>query len=450
MGVLEYVPETSLLVSVPDERVLEGFDAAVADRLRAGEKVSPLLASGAPGGGRLAAEAIRPAAFIVAFHRDVPAGEARSLIADYDLRVQEHLDLLPNELLIQGATQDAKLLAEWDEVAYVYPASEELALGRGVHACAGAVTAYGPVGHMTARIGEGWDGAGRGAAQLGFYLGTLAAGLPRVEVQAELFRAMAEWSRHVRVDFAAAAAPGLPRTLAFLFAKGGHGDGFAFDGRGRVLAHTFYPAPPNPETIAGDLHFDDDEAWGLDSGIDVYSVALHELGHALGLGHSDRPGAVMYPYYSRLAALTQEDIEAIRELYAARETAPQPPVQPPVQPPAAPPAKPPAAPPAPPSNPQPPRADTTAPALIVTSPAAASSYTFSDSIVLRGMAQDLGGVVEVSWADSIGNTGLAQGTSNWVTAPIPLRVGSNTITVRARDAAGNSGWRTVVVTRRRR
>ena len=30
---------------------------------------------------------------------------------------------------------------------------------------------------------------------------------------------------------------------------------------GGVLAHTFYPAAPNPEPIAGDMHLDNDENW---------------------------------------------------------------------------------------------------------------------------------------------------------------------------------------------
>ncbi len=40
-----------------------------------------------------------------------------------------------------------------------------------------------------------------------------------------------------------------------------HGDAYPFDGPGAVLAHTFYPAAPNPEPMAGDMHLDDDEGW---------------------------------------------------------------------------------------------------------------------------------------------------------------------------------------------
>ena len=116
---------------------------------------------------------------------------------------------------------------------------------------------------------------------------------------------MQEWSRVASVAFSPAGGPYLERTLNFLFAAGSHGDAYPFDGPGMALAHTYYPAPPNPEPIAGDLHFDDAEEWvaGPDltvRSVDLYSVTLHELGHALGLGHSDVPGAVMYPYYRRL------------------------------------------------------------------------------------------------------------------------------------------------------
>ncbi|KAK5644615.1 hypothetical protein RI129_005915 [Pyrocoelia pectoralis] len=44
-------------------------------------------------------------------------------------------------------------------------------------------------------------------------------------------------------------------------------------------------------------------------------VALHELGHSLGLDHSDVAEAVMFPTYSVWTELSQDDIDRIQKLY---------------------------------------------------------------------------------------------------------------------------------------
>jgi hypothetical protein len=93
-----------------------------------------------------------------------------------------------------------------------------------------------------------------------------------------------------------------------------------FDGAFNVLAHAFGPGtfPSNFATnYGGDTHFDNEESWtdGGD-GIDFYTVALHEFGHALGLGHSAVTGAVMHPSYSGVnRTLHADDISGIQAIY---------------------------------------------------------------------------------------------------------------------------------------
>jgi predicted Zn-dependent protease len=49
---------------------------------------------------------------------------------------------------------------------------------------------------------------------------------------------------------------------------------------------------------------------------DLESVALHEMGHLLGLGHSTDQNAAMYPYWAGVRRnLNQDDVDGIMALY---------------------------------------------------------------------------------------------------------------------------------------
>lgn len=105
------------------------------------------------------------------------------------------------------------------------------------------------------------------------------------------------------------------------------------------LAHAFPPGPvPGQDpgsTIFGDVHFrcrlnldetsdlfcPDGVLWSLQpeppaNHYDLFTVALHEFGHALGLYHSNAQNSIMRPIYGGLQIrFGQDDIDGIRALY---------------------------------------------------------------------------------------------------------------------------------------
>jgi peptidoglycan hydrolase-like protein with peptidoglycan-binding domain len=143
----------------------------------------------------------------------------------------------------------------------------------------------------------------------------------QAQVRAALTAAFGYWSAVTPLTFTEVPFANNPE-IRIRFVTGDHGDGSPFDGPGGVLAHAFYP-PPNGGDLAGDAHFDDAENWSINlppSGVDLYTVAAHEIGHSLGLAHSTVSGALMYPYYGGPHRfLDQDDINGIQALYGAAQ-----------------------------------------------------------------------------------------------------------------------------------
>lgn len=92
--------------------------------------------------------------------------------------------------------------------------------------------------------------------------------------------------------------------------------GFNFNNSG-ILALAYMPPAVNNYSIAGDIAFNTGKVFnvnGLD--YDLFTVAAHELGHALGLNHSNQSAARMYSTYDGVeATLEPDDVAGIRSIY---------------------------------------------------------------------------------------------------------------------------------------
>lgn len=133
-------------------------------------------------------------------------------------------------------------------------------------------------------------------------------------------RAFSRWAAVIPMNFTETdSAQDADITIGFY--NGSHGDGEPFDGPLGTLAHAFSPTD-------GRFHLDASETWVANDvtksssnvAIDLESVAVHEIGHLLGLGHSTIEEAIMYPTLTvreQKVELTQDDVSGVQYLYGS-------------------------------------------------------------------------------------------------------------------------------------
>lgn len=92
-----------------------------------------------------------------------------------------------------------------------------------------------------------------------------------------------------------------------------HCEGGSFDESGGVLAHAYYPEE-------GEVPFE-----GMETGKkDLYAVAVHEFGHALGIAHKSDKRSLMYSVYGYTDKLHEIDARAVQAIYGIRQRSDQP------------------------------------------------------------------------------------------------------------------------------
>ena len=163
--------------------------------------------------------------------------------------------------------------------------------------------------------------------------GLLPGGLSILDIRQGIEEALDLWASFAPLKFIEVTDSGpLPNNADTPYAPSDHPDirfGHHFiDGDvGRnVLAHAYFPASSG---LAGDVHFDNGNTWSIGQqagAFDLIEVAVHEIGHSLGLGHEPLPSdggvdAIMNPIlqgrYNGFGTsfLLDDDVAGIQSIY---------------------------------------------------------------------------------------------------------------------------------------
>jgi hypothetical protein len=141
--------------------------------------------------------------------------------------------------------------------------------------------------------------------------------------QNQILKAAQVWAQQTDVNFAAVSDDGVASGSGnYEQGDPNHGDirigGYQEGTTGMPLATAWMPPQLNNYDIAGDITFNTSQPFNIGSTYDLFSVAAHEFGHALGMDHSTDITAVMFSAYSGTdTGLASDDIAGIRSIYSS-------------------------------------------------------------------------------------------------------------------------------------
>jgi hypothetical protein len=134
------------------------------------------------------------------------------------------------------------------------------------------------------------------------------------------------WARQTNINFAIVPDDGSEVGLPGLYQQGASNYGDIRIGGARYttlvgatfLAQAYMPPQLVNWSLGGDIQFNTEAGFNIGSTFDLFTVAAHEVGHALGLNHSSDPNAIMYSAYPGTKTdLLLDDIAGIRTIYSS-------------------------------------------------------------------------------------------------------------------------------------